>query len=149
MDHRNPNINNGFQIDSSVIVGGGGIDGSEAPEPAAQGGSNFANVVGASFTEVNSNSANKDNIVINASTTTVNGDSGDTTNGVGNNIGDTQHTSGGLARRDVVFNNGGHLPPHHVVAVEPVFAPFVVPPFSGEFVHFVGPAVGGVPYGFY
>ncbi|KAJ2868742.1 hypothetical protein FB639_004826, partial [Coemansia asiatica] len=129
----NPNINNGEQIDSSLIVGGqaagAGLE-AQAPEDAAAGGNVFANVMGTSFTEVNSNSANKDNIVVNAHLTTINGDEGETINGQANNIGDSQRVAALVRRdilrkRDVVFNNGGAVSVAPMVAFGPVvgFAP--------------------------
>ncbi|KAJ2380714.1 hypothetical protein GGI05_006218, partial [Coemansia sp. RSA 2603] len=87
----NPTINNGQQIDSSLIIGNPlGEDGGVASPESQGGGDIFANVVGGSFTDINSNSANKDNIVANSHTTTFNGASGETVNGDLNNIGDSQ-----------------------------------------------------------
>ncbi|KAJ2237662.1 hypothetical protein H4R99_000931 [Coemansia sp. RSA 1722] len=94
----NPNVNNGHQVDSSLIASD------------SDGANTFANVFGSSFTKVNSNSANKDNIVINPSITTVNGNSGQTANGVGNNIGDSQDIVPGFfgmfRKRDAVLTGG-------------------------------------------
>ncbi|KAJ1643573.1 hypothetical protein J3B02_004498 [Coemansia erecta] len=124
----NPNVNNGQQIDSSLITSG------------SDGENTFANVFGSSFTKVNSNSANKDNIVINPSITTVNGNSGETANGVGNNIGDSQQVVPGFfgmfGKRDAIVT-GGVLDDYH--PVQPVF--FGVEP---AFVHpaFVYPVAG-------
>ncbi|KAJ2785944.1 hypothetical protein GGI15_001754 [Coemansia interrupta] len=108
----NPTINNGQQIDSSLIIGGNplGEDGGAA-SPGSQGaGDVFANVVGGSFTDINSNSANKDNIVANSHTTTFNGDSGETVNGDLNNIGDSQQVAAFrrrfVDRRDIGANPG-------------------------------------------
>ncbi|KAJ2720517.1 hypothetical protein GGI07_004562 [Coemansia sp. Benny D115] len=121
----NPNVNNGQQIDSSLITSG------------SDGANNFANVFGSSFTKVNSNSANKDNIVINPSTTTINGNSGATANGAHNNIGDSQNVIPGVfglfRKRDVVVTGGvfEHFYPEH-----PVF--FGVDPYAPigfEYVH--------------
>ncbi|KAJ1722786.1 hypothetical protein LPJ53_002842 [Coemansia erecta] len=107
----NPTINNGQQIDSSLIIGNPlGEDGGVASPESQGGGDVFANVVGGSFTEVNSNSANKDNIVANSHTTTFNGDSGETVNGDLNNIGDSQQVVTFrrrlMDRRDNVPNSG-------------------------------------------
>ncbi|KAJ1798730.1 hypothetical protein LPJ75_006795, partial [Coemansia sp. RSA 2598] len=105
----NPNINNGNQIDSSLIVGGpaAGAGEVEAQDPGSAGDKVFADVMGASFTEINTNSANKDNIVANAHITTINGNEGETINGEASNIGDSQRIAGLVRRaaerkRDVV-----------------------------------------------
>ncbi|KAJ2596421.1 hypothetical protein GGF39_003453 [Coemansia sp. RSA 1721] len=131
-----PNVNNAEQIDSSLIVGGGGQPGGagaelEAPQDA--GGNVFADVMGSSFTQINSNSANKDNIVTNAHLTTINGDQGETTNGEANNIGDSQHVAGFVRRRDVVVNNGAPIQPvvllNNQFESVPVFVPVGNLPF--------------------
>ncbi|KAJ2713510.1 hypothetical protein H4R19_002213 [Coemansia spiralis] len=101
----NPNVNNGEQTDSSLIVSGGASDGDF-----------INNAFGNSITHVNSNQANKGNLVINPSFTTSDGNSGATANGNQNHLGDSQDMYPGLWRRDVVFNNGR---PH----AQPVAAP--------------------------
>ncbi|KAJ1862191.1 hypothetical protein LPJ73_000826 [Coemansia sp. RSA 2703] len=125
----NPVVNNGEMVDSSLITSGD------------DGANNFANVFGSSFTKINSNSANKDNIVINPSTTTFNGNSGQTANGNGNNIGDTQNVVPGLVglfgKRDAIFTGGvidNYYPGHPVLfGVEPAYIhPVFVDPFIGS-----------------
>ncbi|KAJ2342921.1 hypothetical protein GGF43_005817, partial [Coemansia sp. RSA 2618] len=65
----NPNVNNGFQVDSSLITNNG-----------AGQGDFINNAFGNSITHINTNSANKDNIVINPTTVTSNGNNGLTAN---------------------------------------------------------------------
>ncbi|KAJ1728076.1 hypothetical protein LPJ72_005636 [Coemansia sp. Benny D160-2] len=92
----NPNINNGEQIDSSFIDDG-----------STSGGDVFANNFGMTITNVKSNSANKDNIVINPTTVNSNGNAGKTANGQGNNIGDSETVVPGvLFKRDAIVNGG-------------------------------------------
>ncbi|KAJ2714317.1 hypothetical protein H4R19_001792 [Coemansia spiralis] len=94
----NPNINTGVQFDSSLIVGHGSND-------------LFNNVVGSSFTNINSNTAIKANPVNNPSRTSVSGNDGWTANGDANALGpvvsdfDFQKRAGG---------RGGLRPGHHV-----------------------------------
>ncbi|KAJ2077747.1 hypothetical protein H4R24_004934 [Coemansia sp. RSA 988] len=82
-----PNINNGEQIDSSLITGKSGA------------GDIINNPVGNSVTNVNTNSSNKGNIVINPSVITSNGNSGLTANGDDNAMGASQEVGPGKFRR--------------------------------------------------
>ncbi|KAJ2163202.1 hypothetical protein GGF46_000132 [Coemansia sp. RSA 552] len=92
----NPNINNGWQADSSLFAGGNGA--------AAAGPDVFNNVFGSSFTNVNSNAAAKDNIVNNPSFTHVKGNDGWSANGDANALGPVQNEF----KRDVVFADNHH-----------------------------------------
>ncbi|KAJ1646308.1 hypothetical protein J3B02_006289 [Coemansia erecta] len=120
----NPNVNNGWQSDSSLFSGG-----------ESAGVNTFNNVAGSSFTNVNANSAVKDNIINNPSFAAVKGNNGWTANGDANNLGPVQNLFGaagaGVFRRsgDVVFADS-----HHQIQQAPV-APvhFVQPQFSAPF----------------
>ncbi|KAI8321118.1 hypothetical protein GQ54DRAFT_262366 [Martensiomyces pterosporus] len=126
----NLNVNNGWQSDSSLFAGSGsGATGA--------GGNTFNNVIGSSFSTVNSNSANKDNIVINPSEISVSGNDGWTANGDGNHLGPVQNNFDGHGRvpffkrgGDVVFADNHHQA--DVAAIGFIGAalparPFVVP----------------------
>ncbi|KAJ2093842.1 hypothetical protein GGI09_005735 [Coemansia sp. S100] len=91
----NPNVNNGWQADSSLFSSGG----SGAP-------STFNNVAGSSFTSVNSNAAFKDNLVNNPSASFVKGNDGWTANGNQNAMGPVQNLFGGAVP---VFRRGGDV----------------------------------------
>ncbi|KAJ2461311.1 hypothetical protein GGF42_000275 [Coemansia sp. RSA 2424] len=127
----NPNVNNGWQADSSLFASGG----SGAP-------STFNNVAGSSFTSVNSNAAFKDNLINNPSATFVKGNDGWTANGNQNSLGPVQNLFGGAVpvfRRggDVVFADVRHQSNPHVVS--PGFAsPFFAQP---QFVQGFAPGV--------
>ncbi|KAJ2803906.1 hypothetical protein H4R20_002709 [Coemansia guatemalensis] len=140
----NPNVNNGWQSDSSLFAGAG------------QGGASdvFNNVVGSSFTNVNSNSAIKDNLVNNPSAAFVKGNDGWTANGDANALGPVQSSFGaGVFRRggDVVFADNHHQASAQVATnvvpqanfVQPGFvAPaFTAPQFAPAYPH---GAVGAV-----
>ncbi|KAJ2402857.1 hypothetical protein GGI23_000417 [Coemansia sp. RSA 2559] len=136
----NPNINNGLQVDSSFVDDG-----------SASGGDVFANNFGTSFTNIKSNSANKDNIVINPTTINSSGNAGKTANGEGNNIGDSETVvPGGLFRKDARFT-GGTLESYYVqpgYAHAPVYAaPVVYSPHVG-YGYAVPYAGGQVNYNF-
>ncbi|KAJ2379644.1 hypothetical protein GGI05_006569, partial [Coemansia sp. RSA 2603] len=90
----NPNVNNGWQSDSSLFNSGesGGVN-------------TFNNVAGSSFTNVNANAAFKDNILNNPSITGVKGNDGWTANGDANNLGPVQNLFGGAG----VFRRGGDV----------------------------------------
>ncbi|KAJ2608222.1 hypothetical protein H4S08_004527 [Coemansia sp. RSA 1365] len=77
----NPLINNGQQIDSSLVTGG------------SSAGDLINNAFGNAVTHINSNSANKDNIVINPSVVTSNGNNGLTANGDENALGAAQNVA--------------------------------------------------------
>ncbi|KAJ1799719.1 hypothetical protein LPJ59_001631 [Coemansia sp. RSA 2399] len=101
----NPNVNNGMQWDSSLVAGAG--SGSSA------GPTTFNDIVGSSFTNVNSNAAIKDNLVNNPSFNHVKGNDGWTANGDSNSMGPVQNLFGadaaGFRRRgDVVFADNHH-----------------------------------------
>ncbi|KAJ2555306.1 hypothetical protein EV175_002302 [Coemansia sp. RSA 1933] len=98
----NPNVNNGMQWDSSLVSGGD--SGSSA------GPTTFNDIVGSSFTNVNSNAAMKDNLINNPSFSHVKGNDGWTANGDSNSMGPVQNLFGaGLSRRgDVVFADHHH-----------------------------------------
>ncbi|KAJ2002144.1 hypothetical protein GGI04_002549 [Coemansia thaxteri] len=125
----NPNVNNGWQSDSSLFSSGG----SGTPNT-------FNNVVGSSFTSVNSNTAIKDNILNNPSSTLVRGNDGWTANGNSNALGPAQNFFGGaipVFRRsgDVVFadvHRQANVVPH---VIEPAFSPvfFAQPHFGSGF----------------
>ncbi|KAJ2084383.1 hypothetical protein H4R24_000013 [Coemansia sp. RSA 988] len=111
----NPNVNNGWQADSSLFTGSGSN---------SDGGPNvFNGVSGSSFTNINSNTAIKDNIVNNPSTDFVSGNSGWTANGDRNQLGPVQNEFGAGAhrRRDVVFASNHHQAQSQVA--ETVIAP--------------------------
>ncbi|KAJ2829757.1 hypothetical protein IWW50_000672 [Coemansia erecta] len=142
----NPNINNGQQFTNALVDGGD------------KGGNVFHGLKGNQFSDVTSNTGLSDNNFINPSQDNVEGNHGETTNGVGNNIGDFVQGLGGVggfhrrdvirrrdfidrrsaSRRDAVVNNFGHSEAWgHPIAVEP-FAPVVgvpVRPHAG----FAGP----------
>ncbi|KAJ2001434.1 hypothetical protein H4R26_004137 [Coemansia thaxteri] len=93
----NPNVNNGWQSQNSLINNG------------QDGGNVFHGLQGNTFNTGFSNSAISDSNFINPSQSHVAGNSGATTNGQGNFIGD--FFAGGPAgfhKRDAVFNNFGH-----------------------------------------
>ncbi|KAJ1961216.1 hypothetical protein GGI12_003369, partial [Dipsacomyces acuminosporus] len=79
-----PNVNSGWQSKSSLFV-----DGSSAA-PAGL----LNNVVGSTFSHVNSNSAVEGNIINNPSKTDVSGNDGWTANGDANNLGPVQNQFG-------------------------------------------------------
>ncbi|KAJ2478643.1 hypothetical protein IWW56_003590 [Coemansia sp. RSA 2131] len=97
----NPNVNNGWQADSSLFAGSGGSSNS-APQV-------FNDVVGSSFTKINSNTAFKDNLVNNPSVTFGSGNDGWTANGDRNELGPVQNEFGAVHKRgDVVFASNHH-----------------------------------------
>ncbi|KAJ2870314.1 hypothetical protein GGH93_005665 [Coemansia aciculifera] len=123
----NPNVNNGWQADSSLFASGD----SGAPNI-------FNGIFDSHFTSINSNLAVSDNLLNNPSLVRVAGNSGWSANGDHNAMGPIQNTFGGaFVRRggDVVFANGYHgagpivsLPPivfHSTPA--PYTAPVIVP----------------------
>ncbi|KAJ2850451.1 hypothetical protein IWW36_001889 [Coemansia brasiliensis] len=119
----NPNVNNGWQSDSSLFASEG------------SGASTFNNVVGSSFSSLNANTAFKDNLVNNPSITGVKGNSGWTANGDSNALGPVQNQLGaGVFRRsgDVVFADSHHQLNTQAGLVNPGFvAPqFVTPQFA-------------------
>ncbi|KAJ1951732.1 hypothetical protein GGI12_006413 [Dipsacomyces acuminosporus] len=106
-----PNVNSGWEADSSAFVGGS----SAAPAGVLN------NVAGSTFTSVNSNSAVKNNIINNPSQTHVKGNDGWTANGDANNLGPVQNLFGSVGALplagaipffkrggDVVFANNHH-----------------------------------------
>ncbi|KAJ2704090.1 hypothetical protein FB645_003565 [Coemansia sp. IMI 203386] len=117
----NPNVNNGWQADSSLFSGG-----STGGSSAQPGANVFNDVVGSTFTSINSNSAFKDNIVNNPSKVSVSGDKGWTANGDGNQLGPVENVFSGahFVRRggDVVFANSHHqvVTPQSQIATLPV-----------------------------
>ncbi|KAJ2812342.1 hypothetical protein H4S07_001464 [Coemansia furcata] len=129
----NPNINNGWQSDSSLFSSGG----SGTPNT-------FSNVAGSSFTNVNSNAAFKDNLVNNPSSTFVKGNDGWTANGNQNAMGPVQNLFGGAVP---VFRRGGDVifaDAHHQVQGSPqVVSPGFVAPFwtQSQLVHGFAPGV--------
>ncbi|KAJ1725491.1 hypothetical protein LPJ53_000306 [Coemansia erecta] len=121
----NPNVNNGWQSDSSLFSSGesGGVN-------------TFNNVAGSSFTNVNANAAFKDNILNNPSITGVKGNDGWTANGDANNLGPVQNLFGGAG----VFRRGGDVlfaDNHHQVQAQAAaaFVPtrFAQPQFASPF----------------
>ncbi|KAJ1725488.1 hypothetical protein LPJ53_000303 [Coemansia erecta] len=127
----NPNINNGWQADSSLFASGDG----------SAGVNTFNDVVGTTFTNINTNTAFKDNIVNNPSKTVVSGDEGWTANGDSNKLGPVENvfgSSAGFARRsgDVVFADN-----HHQAAVSQV--PHVV---TFPATHVIRPVVSAAGY---
>ncbi|KAJ2667909.1 hypothetical protein IWW42_005607 [Coemansia sp. RSA 1085] len=125
----NPNINNGKQIDSSLIASGG---------PDA--GDLVNNAFGNSFININTNSANKDNLVINPTTITSNGNSGMTANGNQNGLGNTQDIFPSVFKRDT-FINGGTFDSHWAGAVPvypgvvPLYPPIAYAPLAAQVNH--------------
>ncbi|KAJ2834058.1 hypothetical protein J3B01_004145 [Coemansia erecta] len=119
----NPNVNNGWQADSSLFASEG------------TGASTFNNVAGSSFTSVNANTASKDNILNNPSLTSVKGNSGWTANGDANALGPVQNQFGAqpFFRRagDVVFADNHHQvnAQNRVVGSGFVAPQFVTPQF--------------------
>ncbi|KAJ2342920.1 hypothetical protein GGF43_005816, partial [Coemansia sp. RSA 2618] len=110
-----PNVNNGNSVDSSLITNGG-----------ADQGDFINNAFGNSITHVNSNSANKDNIVINPTTVTTDGNSGLTANGNANALGNTQN---GFIRKRDSWVTGGTFESHSdgFVPFYPGFVPLYAP----------------------
>ncbi|KAJ2793944.1 hypothetical protein H4R21_005695 [Coemansia helicoidea] len=96
----NPNVNNGDQVDSSLMVNGGEGDGDF-----------INNAFGNSITHVNSNQSNKGNLVINPSMTTSDGNSGATANGNQNHLGDSQDVFPEMWKR-AGRGPGGHSSQH-------------------------------------
>ncbi|ORX70434.1 hypothetical protein DL89DRAFT_292124 [Linderina pennispora] len=95
-----PNVNNGWQAEGSFFSGADGGHGSL-----------FNNIVGSSFSTVNSNSLSKGNIINNPSFTSVSGNDGWTANGDSNQLGPVGNFFGhGFVRRsgDVVFASNHH-----------------------------------------
>ncbi|KAJ1831271.1 hypothetical protein IWW55_000486 [Coemansia sp. RSA 2706] len=133
----NPVINNGQMVDSSLVTGsGGGADGAGA-------GDFINNAFGNSIVHVNSNSANKDNLVINPTTISSNGNGGPTANGNHDNLGDTQNVFPGFRKRDS-WVTAGAVDSHWVDAVPyypavPLYAPgfayFPVAPVGPQVTH--------------
>ncbi|KAJ1765963.1 hypothetical protein LPJ54_005285, partial [Coemansia sp. RSA 1824] len=82
----NPNVNNGWQADSSLFAGSGSSSGSSNSGPQL-----FNDIVGSSFTKINSNTAFKDNLVNNPSVTFGSGNDGWTANGDRNELGPVQN----------------------------------------------------------
>ncbi|KAJ2817076.1 hypothetical protein IWW50_006286 [Coemansia erecta] len=114
----NPNVNNGWQADSSLFAGSGG---------AGQGPEVFNNIAGSSFTHINSNTAFKDNLVNNPSTTFVSGNDGWSANGDRNQLGPVQNDFGAVHKRggDVVFASN-----HHQTGAQTVHAARPLPVFA-------------------
>ncbi|KAJ2741769.1 hypothetical protein GGI20_004954 [Coemansia sp. BCRC 34301] len=118
-----PNVNNGWQADSSLFTSGDGT----APN-------SFNGVFNSHFTSVNSNLAVGDNLLNNPGITRVVGNNGWTANGANNVMGPVQNDFGSaFVRRsgDVIFANGYHgagpvvsLPP---IVYHPVIAPYTAP----------------------
>ncbi|KAJ2448403.1 hypothetical protein EV183_005452 [Coemansia sp. RSA 2336] len=115
----NPNVNNGWQADSSLFANTGAAGG------AAGGPQVFNDVVGSSFTHVNSNTAIKDNLVNNPSASFVSGNDGWTANGDRNQLGPVQNDFGAFHKRgNVVFANNHHQVGSqvtHAASPQPVF----------------------------
>ncbi|KAJ2724707.1 hypothetical protein GGI07_001760 [Coemansia sp. Benny D115] len=115
----NPNVNNGWQADSSLFSGdfGGSPNGASGHQENV-----FNDIIGSSFTRINSNTAFKDNIVNNPSAISVSGNDGWSANGDGNKLGPVENVfgTGQLARRsgDVTFVDNHHsAAPHHTQQV--------------------------------
>ncbi|KAJ2787987.1 hypothetical protein GGI15_000247 [Coemansia interrupta] len=121
----NPNINNGWQADSSLFASGDG----------SAGVNTFNDVVGTTFTNINSNAAFKDNIVNNPSKTVVSGDEGWTANGDANKLGPVENVFGRRSG-DVVFADN-----HHQAALSQ--APHVV---TFPATHVIRPVVSAAGY---
>ncbi|KAJ2328985.1 hypothetical protein IWW51_000885, partial [Coemansia sp. RSA 2702] len=116
----NPNVNNGWQADSSLFDSAGGAG--AAPQV-------FNDVVGSSFTKINSNTAIKDNLVNNPSASFVKGNDGWTANGDRNQLGPVQNEFGAFHRRsgDVVFAGNHHQAGSqfvHAVGTQPLLAAY-------------------------
>ncbi|KAJ2724710.1 hypothetical protein GGI07_001763 [Coemansia sp. Benny D115] len=131
----NPNVNNGWQSDSSLFSSGEGA-----------GVNTFNNVAGSSFTNVNANAAFKDNILNNPSITSVKGNSGWTANGDANELGPVQNLFGAASpvfRRhgDVVFADNHHQVQPQVVTPGFTGAFFAQPQFVPGYPH--NAVVGG------
>ncbi|KAJ2478886.1 hypothetical protein EV174_004173 [Coemansia sp. RSA 2320] len=122
----NPNINNGWQADSSLFSSGEG-----------GGGNLFNGVSNSHFVSINSNAAIQDNLLNNPALVNVAGNSGWTANGDKNALGPVQNSFGGAPgtffRRggNVIFAGGYHgagpavsLPP---IVYHPVQAPYAAP----------------------
>ncbi|KAJ1809455.1 hypothetical protein LPJ75_004386 [Coemansia sp. RSA 2598] len=129
----NPNVNNGWQSDSSLFSGGS-ASGSAQPQANV-----FNDVVGSTFTSINSNSAFKDNIVNNPSKVSVSGNEGWTANGDGNHLGAVENVFDGarFVRRggDVVFASNHH----QIVSSQPQVATFPA-------THVIRPVVSAAGY---
>ncbi|KAJ2720516.1 hypothetical protein GGI07_004561 [Coemansia sp. Benny D115] len=119
----NPNINNGWQLDSSLFSSGN-----------AAGSNIFNNVAGSQFSNINANAEIKDNGINNIGLTKIAGNSGWTANGDGNALGPIQNgiVGGGVPvfRRngDVIISNGYHKdsPPSYIPTT-PAYVPVAVP----------------------
>ncbi|KAJ2800892.1 hypothetical protein H4R20_003888 [Coemansia guatemalensis] len=117
----NPNVNNGWQADSSLFAGSGSN---------SNGGSSvFNDVFGSSFTNINSNTAIKDNIVNNPSVDFVSGNSGWTANGDRNQLGPVQNDFA-HRRRDVVFASNHHQAQSQVAETVAAPVPHIARPLS-------------------
>ncbi|PIA14135.1 hypothetical protein COEREDRAFT_82959 [Coemansia reversa NRRL 1564] len=117
----NPNVNNGQQLQNSLVSGG------------SKGGNVFEDLVGNTFIDSASNVGISDNNFVNPSSTSVSGNTGATTNGQGNSIGDFFGAiPGGIPigfhKRDAVFNNYGHGQVGYPVGYAPHGAPVHVLP---------------------
>ncbi|KAJ2777636.1 hypothetical protein H4R18_005047 [Coemansia javaensis] len=124
----NPTINNGDMIDSSLIT-----NGSEGE------GDLVNNAFGNSITHINSNQANKDNLVINPTFVSSGGNSGSTANGNQNHLGDSQDVYPGfIRRRDAIVTNASFNPQfaagfgYPQAAYAPVFAGYQPPTINGQ-----------------
>ncbi|KAJ2814251.1 hypothetical protein H4S07_000050 [Coemansia furcata] len=133
----NPNVNNGWQADSSLFASGD----SSAPNT-------FNGVFNSHFTNINSNLAASDNLLNNPSFIRVAGNNGWSANGDHNAMGPVQNNFGGaFVRRggDVVFANGYHgagpvvsLPP---IVFHSTPAPYNVPIAVPAPAHYEAPIV--------
>ncbi|KAJ2655441.1 hypothetical protein IWW48_005528 [Coemansia sp. RSA 1200] len=118
-----PNINNGFQAESSLLTSGGST--------AFGGNTLFNHVAGSQFTNVNENLSVQDNLVNNPGFTSVQGNNGWTADGDGNLMGPVLNDMRGgfapLRKRagDVVFANNAH----HIASV--MYSPFAPAAYYG------------------
>ncbi|KAI8319983.1 hypothetical protein GQ54DRAFT_319338 [Martensiomyces pterosporus] len=119
----NPNINNGWQSDSSLFSSGG----------SGFGGSNtFNNIVDSHFSTSNSNSVFSDNIVNNPVQNSIKGNSGWTANGDKNNLGPVQNDFAGVPflKRETAYSNSYHAANAYkpAAAPQPIAVPVVYHP---------------------
>ncbi|KAJ2514765.1 hypothetical protein H4217_005567 [Coemansia sp. RSA 1939] len=119
----NPNVNNGFQAESSLLTSGGST--------AFGGNTLFNHVAGSQFTNINENLSVQDNLVNNPGFTSVHGNNGWTADGDGNLMGPVLNDMRGgfapLRKRagDVVFANNAH----HAASV--MYSPFAPAAYYG------------------
>ncbi|KAJ1767627.1 hypothetical protein IW140_004661 [Coemansia sp. RSA 1813] len=134
----NPNVNNGVQVDSSLVA-----------SPDAAGNTLFNHIAGSHFTNVNENLSVQDNLANNPGFASIEGNSGWTADGDGNFMGPVQNDLRGsampLLKRagDVVFANNRHS---DISAVSMVYSPYAPSYYAPAFVSYPVSVVTPVHY---